>query len=91
MQSSIFKSIILNKTACLFTKKFTQSEMRIFLFVAEEFEGGSSSSTRDFSEGENIVLPEENVAQVSSKHNKYQVSFIEIVRVLGKKLLLSNF
>ena len=62
-----------------------------FLFLAEEFEGGSSSSTRDFSEGENIVLPEENVAQVSSKHNKYQVSFIEIVRVLGKKLLLSNF
>ena len=39
--------------------------------MAEGFEGGSSSYTRDFSEGENIVLPEENVAQVVGKHNKY--------------------
>ena len=37
---------------------------------------GSSSHTRDFTKGENIGLPEENVAQVSSKHNEYQVSFI---------------
>ena len=39
--------------------------------MAEGFEGGSSSYTRDFSEGENIVLPEENVAQVVGKHNEY--------------------
>ena len=71
MQFSIFRSIILDKTPCLFTKKITQSERRILLFIAERFEGGSSSYTRDFSEGENIVLPEENVAQVVGKHNEY--------------------
>ena len=27
-------------------------------------------------EGEKIGLPEENIAQVSSKHNDYQVEFI---------------
>ena len=41
--------------------------------------------------GEKMGLPEENVAQVSSKHNEYQVSFIYKVRVPGKVLLLSNF
>ena len=76
MQSSIFRSIILDKTPCLFTKKTTQSERRVFLFIVEEFDGGSSSNTRDFTEGEKIGLPEENVAQVNSKHNEYQVSFI---------------
>ena len=35
---------------------------------------GSSSYTRDFTEGEKIGLPEENVPQVSSKHNEYKVS-----------------
>ena len=38
------------------------------LFFAEEFEVGSSSYTRDFSEGESIVLTEEDVFQVSGKH-----------------------
>ena len=46
------------------------------MFIAEEFKGGSSSYTRDFTEGERIGLPEENVAQVSSKHSEHQVSFI---------------
>ena len=46
-----------------------------FFFIAEGFEGGSSSYTRHLSKRENIVLPEENVAQVSGKH-EYQVSFI---------------
>ena len=41
-----------------------------------EFEGISCSYTRDFTEGEKIGLREENIAQVSSKHNKYKVSFI---------------
>ena len=72
MQSSIFTSIILDKTPWLFTKKITQPEWRIFLFIAEEFESRSSSYTWDFSEGENIVLPEENVAQVSGKHNEFK-------------------
>ena len=76
MQSSVFRSVTLDKTPCLFTKKIAQSVRRIFLFIAEEFEGGSSSYTRDFNERENIVLPEENIAHVSSKHNEYQVSFI---------------
>ena len=45
------------------------------MFIGEEFEVGSSSYTRDFAEGSKIGLPEENVAQVNSKYNKYQVSF----------------
>ena len=48
----------------------------VFLFVVEEFEGHSSSYTRNFTEGEKIGLPEENVVQVSGKHNEYQVKFI---------------
>ena len=52
----------------------TQSERRIFLFIAEELEGVSSSYSRDFTEGGNIGLPEKNLGQVSSKHNKCQVS-----------------
>ena len=48
----------------------------VFLLIGEEFEGGSSSHTRDFTAGEEIGLPEENAAQVSSKRNEYQVSFI---------------
>ena len=32
--------------------------------------------TRDFTEWRKIGLLEESVAQLSSKHNKYQVSFI---------------
>ena len=43
-----------------------------FLFITEEFEGGSSRLNR----GRKIGLPEENVGQVSSKHNGYQVNFI---------------
>ena len=46
------------------------------MFIAEEFKGGISSYARDFTEGERIGLPEENVAQVSSKHSEHQVSFI---------------
>ena len=76
MKFSIFKSIILNKTPRLFTKIITQSERWIFLFNAEEFKGGSSSYTRDFTEGERIGLPEENVAQVSREHSEHQISFI---------------
>ena len=76
MQSFIFRSIILDKTPCLVTKKITQSERQIFWFIAEEFEGGSSSYTRDFINGERIGLPEENLAQVSRKHNEYQESSI---------------
>ena len=71
MQSSIFSSIILNKTPCLITKKITQSERRIFLFIAEEFKGGSSIYSWDYTEEEKIGLPEENVVQLSSKHNEY--------------------
>ena len=58
----------LDKTPCLFIQKITQPERRVFLLIAEEFKGGSSSYTRDFSEGESIVLLEENVAQVSGRH-----------------------
>ena len=76
MQSSIFRSVILNRTPCLITKKITQSERPIFLFIAEEFEGGSSIYGRHCAEEEKIGLPEENVVQLSSKHNEYQVSFI---------------
>ena len=76
VQSSSFRSIILDKTPCLFTKKISQSERTILLFIAEEFERGISSYTRDFSKGRKIDLPVQNVAQVSSKHYKYQVSFI---------------
>ena len=50
--------------------------MRIYLFIAGEFEGGISSYTRNFTEWRKITLLEENIAQVSSKHNGYQVSFI---------------
>ena len=50
--------------------------MRIFLFIAGKFKGGSSSCTRDFTKWRKIVLPKENVAQASSKRNKYQVIFI---------------
>ena len=81
MQPSIFRSIILDKTLYLFTKKTTQSERRIFLFIAEEFEGGSFSyrlpeTLAKEIEGERIGLPEENIAQVSSEYNDYQVKFI---------------
>ena len=81
MQPFIFRSIILDKTPCLFTKKTTQSERWIFLFIAEEFEGASVSyrlpeTLATDSEGERIRLPEENVAKVSSKYNDYQVKFI---------------
>ena len=48
----------------------------MFLSIVEEFEGSSSSYTRDFTELRKTGLLEENVAQVSGKHNKYQVSFI---------------
>ena len=75
MQSSGFRSLILGKTLCFFAKKITQLERRIFLFIAEEFEGGSSSYTRDFAEGRKTGLPEENLAQVNCKYNKHQVSF----------------
>ena len=50
------------------------------LLYTDEFEGSSSSYTRDFPEGKNS-LPGENVVQVSSKHNEYQVSFIYKVTV----------
>ena len=83
-----FRSIILDKKLCLFTKKRTQSERRTFWFIAEEFERGSGTFA---TEGEKIGLPRENVTQLSSKHNKYQVSFIQKVRVPGSVLLLSNF
>ena len=76
MQSSSFRSRIFDKTPRLFTKKLTQSEMGFFLFIAGKFKGGSSSCTRDFTKWRKIVLPKENVAQASSKRNKYQVIFI---------------
>ena len=47
-----------------------------FFVFAEEFDGGSFSYNREFTEGERIGLHEENVAQVSSKYNEYQVKFI---------------
>lgn len=70
MQSSSFRSIILDKTPCLLAKKLSQSERQIYLLIAEEFEGGTSSYTRDFTEWKKIRSLEENVAQISSKHNK---------------------
>ena len=81
MQPSIFRSIILDKTLYLFTKKTTQSERRVFLLIAEEFEGSSFSyrlleTLAKEIEGERIGLTEENIAQVSSKYNDYQVKFI---------------
>ena len=48
----------------------------MFLFIAEEFECSSSSYTRDFTELRKTGSLEENVGQVSGKHNKYQESFI---------------
>ena len=39
--------------------------------------------TTDFTEWRKTGLTEENVAQVSSKHDKFQVSFILKVRVPG--------
>ena len=57
-------------------KQNNQSQRRIFLFIAEKCDRGSSSNTRDFTEGEKIGLPEENVAQVNGKDNEYQVIFI---------------
>ena len=42
-------------------------------------------------EGEIIGLPDENVAQVISKHNDYQVKFISKARVPWWVLLLSDF
>ena len=50
-------------------KQNNQSQRRIFLFIAEKCDRGSSSNTRDFTEGEKIGLPEENVAQVNGKDN----------------------
>ena len=81
MQPSIFRSIILDKTLYLFTKKTTQSERRVLLFIAEELEGDSFSyrlpeTLAKEIEGERIGLTEENIAQVSSKYNDYQVKFI---------------
>ena len=46
------------------------------MFIAGEFKGGISSYTRNFTEWRKITLLEENVAQVSSERNEYQVSFI---------------
>ena len=67
----------MRKTGALFKKRrITQSDRRMFLFIAEEFECSSSSYTRDFTELRKIGLLEENVGQVSGKHNKYQESFI---------------
>ena len=76
MQPSIFRSIILGKTPCLFAKEITQSERRNLFLSRKNSNVGRSSYTRDLTEGEETGLSEGTVAQVSSKHNEYQVSFI---------------
>ena len=69
-------SIILDKTPCLFTKEIIRENHVYQCLSRKNSKVGSSTYTRDLTEGEKIGLPEENVARVSSKHNEYQVSFI---------------
>ena len=79
MQPFIFRSIILDKTPCLFTKKTTQSERWIFCLSWKNLKVAALAIPETLAtdtEGERIGLPDENVAQVSSKYNDYQVKFI---------------